>query len=110
MKWIRYYADVIPAKRIVLIRKQVYDSNNKRGMFRKKNLVVTTVETKIIEGDIPFEEVDIDVEHFDSRAMQSDDRFFTTKKRIKRYNQDVIKSIAEKSLIGYNTEPELLTT
>jgi len=37
-----------------------------------------------------------------------DDRFFTTKKTVKRYNPEIMKQVAQKALIGFNTEPEQL--
>jgi hypothetical protein len=72
----------------------------------KKNLKVDTVLIKKIETEIPFEFIDIDTEHFDSKAFQSDDRFFSTKKTIKRYSQDAINTEMQKALIGFNTTPE----
>lgn len=106
MKWIRHYADVQPTKGVVLVMRQVYESNNPKGYFKKKNLKVDTVLIKKIETEIPFEFIDIDTEHFDSKAFQSDDRFFSTKKTIKRYSQDAINTEMQKALIGFNTTPE----
>ncbi len=108
MKWTRYYADVVPSKGLIRIKKQVWDSNNSKGLFKKKNLVVTTVKEVPLPEKIPIEEVEIEVEHFDNTAFQSDDRFFTTTQKVKRYNPDAMKIAAEKALAGYNTTPQLI--
>ena len=108
MRFIRHYADVIPSKGVVLVRRQLYESNNSKGLFRKKNLIVDTVLEMKIENDIPFEIVEVEEDYFDSKAFQMDDRFFTTKKTVKRNNPEIMKQVAQKALIGFNTEPEQL--
>lgn len=103
-KWCKYYADVIPSKGVTRVMKAVFDSRNPR--YKKKNFVRTIEKEVPIEVEIPLVDVVVTKQVFDSRAMQSDDRFFETSRTVKRYDPELIKKEAEKALIGYNTEPK----
>jgi len=105
MKWIRHYADVVPSKGIVRVMQQLYESNNPKGLHRKKKLKVSCIEEVKMQTVIPMEEIEVSISHFDSTAWNNDDREFCTTKKVKRYNPELMRIEGAKALAGYNTEP-----
>jgi len=101
--WIKYIAQVCPKQKIIKIKKQTYMSNNPKflGRIAKSEFVETITFTE----DIPIEEYTTYKEHFDSRALQSDDRFFSTEIKRTRHSIVVIKKLQEDTLSKYPKEP-----
>lgn len=106
-KWMKYQAEVCPKQKIIKVKKIIYNSNNPN--YNKRNVVVTIEKEIPITIDIPLEEYEVTIEHFDSSAFQSDDRFFSTTEIHKRHNLEIINKLKIEALIGYNTEPIELT-
>ena len=105
--WIKYEAIVCPAQKVIKVNKITFDSNNPK--YVKKNRVVTLEKEIPLAIDIPLEEYETTIEHFDSSAFQSDDRFFSTTQIGKRYNLEIMNKLRLEALKGYNIEAIELT-
>jgi len=102
-KWVKYHADVYPKIGIIRIWKTVYEAKNPR--FHRKNVVKTIEKEMPIIIDIPLEEYEVSVGHFDSTAWQNDDRFYSTTVKRKRYSLELVAQEIERAMIEYNKNP-----
>ncbi len=104
--WVKHYTDVHLRDKVIRVMRVTY--NAKQPHHKKKNRQLELVKVVPIVVDIPFEEVMIKKEFFDSRAIQSSDRFYTEEVLIKRPSVSFIRGLSDQALEGFNTEPQVV--
>lgn len=101
----RYYkhvAEIAPKQGWIKVYKHILKGNNPRFLkFESKELV----KKLPLQTNIPMEEYEVTVEHFDNKAFQMDDRFFTTKTIAKRYNKSICNELCKLAIGDLNIEP-----
>ena len=104
----RYYKHVVeiaPKQGWIRVYKIYLKGNNpNRLKFESKELV----KELPIQINIPMEDYEVNVEHFDNKAFQMDDRVFTTKIIVKRYNKSICDELCKLAIGDLNTEPIII--
>ena len=101
-KYYLYKAEIAPKQGFIRIIKQIKEGNNINYLKLISKEVIRQIPINI---EIPMEEYIQEKSHFDNKALQMDDRFFTSEQKIIRYNIHICNNLIKNALIGYNTHP-----
>ena len=106
-KWFKYIVEVAPAQRFIRIVRVFLEGNNIEHLstLRKREEVMKYPLHPDIQ--IPKEKIVVSRNHFDSKAFQQDDRFFSTESEQWIYSPSVIEKIKADELAyhNYNNHP-----
>lgn len=96
LKWIKYVAEIAPAQGFIRIVRVFLEGNNIQHLstLRKREEVMKYPLTV----QIPKEKITVSRNHFDSKAIQQDDRFFSTESEQWIYSPSVIEKIKAEEL------------
>lgn len=104
-KYYLYKAEIAPKQGFIRIVKLIKEGNNIRFL---KTIGKEFVKQIPITVEIPLEEYTSTIGHFDNKALQMDDRFFTSEIKGIRYNPEFCNNLIKEALKEYNTNPILL--
>lgn len=103
MQYYKHVVEIAPKQKWIKVYKHYLKGNNPRFLkFVSKELIKEIA----IQINIPMEDYKVNVEHFDNKAFQMDDRSFTTKTTAKRYNKSICDQLCRLALGDLNIEPK----